>query len=65
LKKEVILCPKCKEEKNVIPIVYGMANWELGEQAKKNLVKLGGCCVGDHDPDWYCKACEVEFFGHK
>ncbi len=42
LKKQVILCPKCKEDKNVIPIIYGMANWELGEQAKKNMVKLGG-----------------------
>ncbi len=26
----------------MIPIVYGMANLELGKQAKMNMVKLGG-----------------------
>jgi ribosomal protein L37AE/L43A len=63
MKKDPHICPQCKTDKNVIPIIYGMANWELGEQAKKNQVKLGGCCVSDDDPVWYCKACEIEFSG--
>jgi hypothetical protein len=45
----------------VIPIVYGFPSHELFEEAEKGLVKLGGCCVKQDSPEWYCKRDNVEF----
>ena len=53
-------CPKCSS-KNVIPIVYGLPSPELFEKAEAGKVKLGGCCVGENDPEIYCKDCEYEW----
>jgi hypothetical protein len=31
------------------------------DAAKKGKIALGGCCVGDRDPQKQCKACGTEF----
>jgi len=52
-------CPKCGS-KEAIPIVYGLPISELGMKAKEGKVKLGGCCVDNYAPEYYCKDCEYE-----
>ena len=61
MQDKIKICPNCKSTKKVIPIVYGMPGWELGKQAEKGKIKLGGCCIGENDPEWFCKVCKVEF----
>ncbi len=53
-------CPKCKSE-NTIPISYGYPSEKGMRQAEKGKIKLGGCCISDNDPQWYCKSCKKEF----
>ena len=54
------ICPKCKSE-NIIDIVYGYPMASTMKKAEKGKVRLGGCCVGLHDPRYYCKKCDKEF----
>jgi hypothetical protein len=54
-------CPKCKSNKDVIKIIYGMPNKKLMKQADKGLVRLGGCVVNDCFPKYYCKRDDFEF----
>ncbi len=54
------ICPKCKS-KNVVSIVYGYPAKELFKEAEKGKVHLGGCCISNNDPQWYCKHCEKEW----
>ena len=49
-------CPKCNSEK-VIPIVYGLPSYDLGEKELRGEVMLGGCLVSLESPKWYCKNC--------
>ena len=60
MKRKAVNCPKCNS-KNIIPIVYGYPSLELSKEAEKGQVHLGGCCVTDNDPEWYCKDCEREW----
>ena len=53
-------CPKC-ESKEVVPIIYGMPSEELLEEMGKGEVALGGCCIIEGQPEWYCKTCDHEF----
>ena len=53
-------CPKCGSE-NAIPIVYGLPGAELFKQAEAGKVKLGGCCVEDDSPEYYCNDCDHEW----
>lgn len=53
-KSKLESCPRCRSS-NVIPILYGMPTSEAAEEKDKGLVKLGGCVVSDHDPQWHCK----------
>jgi len=53
-------CPKC-ESKEVIPIAYGYPSGEMLEKADRDEVALGGCCVIEGQPEWYCKTCDHEF----
>jgi hypothetical protein len=53
-------CPKCNS-KNAIPIICGFPASELFERAEEGKAKLGGCCVGENDPEFYCKDCENEW----
>jgi len=49
-------CPKCGEEKEIIVVVHGRPSGDLVELAmdKKNLVRLGGCSMGE---DRACGKC--------
>jgi len=42
-------------------IIYGYPGPELCEAEKRGEVELGGCCVGDNDPNFHCKACDHEW----
>ena len=47
-----IVCPKCKGK--LLDIVYGMPGPEMFEKANKHEVYLGGCCITEHDPKYFC-----------
>ena len=53
-------CPKCGS-KNAIPIVYGLPALELLEKAEAGKVKLGGCCIEESSPEFFCKDCNSEW----
>jgi hypothetical protein len=53
-------CPKCGSL-DVVPIMYGLPGPEMMEAANRGKIALGGCCVGDRDPQQECKACGVQF----
>lgn len=54
------VCPKCKSE-NIVDIVYGYPSREAREKAAKGEIELGGCCVYNGMPKYYCKDCGYEF----
>ena len=53
-------CSSCTSD-DVVPIVYGMPGLDLAEQAEDGKVALGGCCIGEDDPEWHCKECGFEW----
>lgn len=53
-------CLCCDSWKHAVPIVFGLPGEELEERALRGEVVLGGCCVTDDDPRWFCKRCEEE-----
>ncbi len=59
-RKKKIVCPKCKGK--LLDIVYGMPGPEMFEKANKHEVYLGGCCITEHDPQYFCPKCHTELF---
>jgi hypothetical protein len=55
-----IKCPKCQSN-NIISIVYGYPPYDVGEEAEKGFVQLGGCVINEDIPQWHCKNCGHEF----
>ncbi len=54
-------CPACGQA-TAIPVVYGLPDPELMDEAEAGRVALGGCCIiGDELPDYRCTACGHEF----
>ena len=55
-------CPKCGRT-NVAEILYGMPAFddELEARIKAGKVRVGGCCVTDHDPRFHCNKCHSDF----
>lgn len=53
-------CPRCGS-KNSIRIVYGYPSHELFNEAEAGKVKLGGCCIFESSPEYFCKECEHEW----
>ncbi len=53
-------CPKCGS-KSTLKILYGMPTYEAFEKAEAGEIKLGGCCIIEGAPDYYCKDCECEW----
>ena len=55
-------CPQCSSQENVVPILYGLVDFE-DAQIKKDLETrkyvLGGCVVLKEN--WYCYRCEFSF----
>jgi hypothetical protein len=56
------VCVQCGSQE-VIPIVYGLPDAELLEQAEAGEVSLGGCVVEEDSPVWHCSDCGHEW-GH-
>ncbi len=57
---EATSCPRC-DSADVVPIVYGLPGEELIAGSVAGEVALGGCCVGPHDPEFHCQACENDW----
>ena len=53
-------CPRCGSL-SVIKIIYGMPTHDAFLMAEEGKIKLGGCCITDLDPEYYCKDCENEW----
>lgn len=53
-------CPKCGS-KNTIKILYGEPTQEIFQQAEADEIKLGGCCIIEGGPEYFCKECENEW----
>ena len=53
-------CPKC-DSRNIVPIIYGMPDWELQEEYNKGKVELGGCVINEEPRDRHCKDCEHQW----
>jgi len=53
-------CSRCGSE-NTIPIIYGYPTEDTMEtclEADRNgEIKMGGCCVSERMPTYYCKDC--------
>lgn len=55
-----LACPECGSTE-VIPIVYGMPDWDLHLASERGEVAIGGCIVIGDDPTHQCRACGHEF----
>jgi (p)ppGpp synthase/HD superfamily hydrolase len=55
-------CPRCQSTR-VVPIEYGLPPVDIGQEAGRGDVILGGRRVSDGDPTWHCRHCGAEF-GH-
>ena len=49
-------CPSCGSP-SVAPIVYGLPDANLQEQARRGEVVLGGCEIIGEDPNRACREC--------
>lgn len=54
------ICPACGEKEGV-PIMYGYPSHKAIEASERGEVALGGCCIGDNDPERRCLKCEHEW----
>jgi len=58
------ICPVCKKDDKVIPILYGLMEFDAnGNSLFKDYgeFKPGGCNVSECDPTWYCKRDDCRF----
>lgn len=53
-------CPRCGSP-DIVPIMYGLPGPEMMEAANQGRIALGGCCVGERDPQKQCNACGSQF----
>jgi len=53
-------CPTCGNK--LTPILYGYPSPEAMEEADKEKIILGGCCVSWHNPTHYCKKCKKNIY---
>ena len=54
-------CPNCSSAEFVVPIRYGMPGPKMQQDYYEGKIKLGGCCIEENDPKWYCNKCERNF----
>ena len=54
------ICPKCKQ-KTGVNIGYGYPTPDIIEQVERQEIVLGGCIVGENQPDRHCVSCEHEW----
>jgi hypothetical protein len=55
------VCPKCKSNKDAIPIIYGPVTKKQQKNADKGKLKLGGNEVSKCYPNNFCKKDNIEF----
>lgn len=53
------VCPRCGETIQPVPILYGFPTYEAFEASERGEIRLGGCIVGDEDPEFACPACDA------
>lgn len=54
------VCPKCKSDKKVLPIFYGLTTGKFMKKNKKKYY-FGGCELTGCNPKWYCKTDQLKF----
>ena len=54
-------CPRCGKSDAIVPILYGLPAGEAMEEAERGEIALGGCMVGDIDPNYRCGRCLISF----
>lgn len=59
MNEAILQCPKCKETKNVIRVVYGWPSDEMEKQAEKGEILLGGCMK--INIKYFCKNCQLKY----
>ena len=47
--------------KITIRIVYGLPSYDLFLEGEAGKVKLGGCCIEENSPEYFCKDCNNEW----
>lgn len=55
------VCPICKSNKDVVPIIYGKPATALIKKAERGECWLGGCVVDKDSPWYYCKKDKKSF----
>lgn len=55
------VCPICKSNKDVVPIIYGKPATALIKKAERGECWLGGCVVDKDSPWHYCKKDKKSF----
>lgn len=55
-RRDGIVCPNCGAR--AVPIAWGLPGPDLFEESARGEVAIGGCLVGDDDPDYSCESCE-------
>jgi len=53
-------CAECGSL-DVVPILYGYPGPGMMDAAEQGRIALGGCCVGERDPQKQCNACGSQF----
>jgi hypothetical protein len=61
MNKEISKCPKCASQR-VAEIYYGFPAFEeIEADLRAERIVLGGCVIGENDPQWRCLNCNHEF----
>ena len=58
--KRKYICPSCKAKEG-LNIEYGMPSEEAFEASQRGEIALGGCCIGENDPERRCLKCGHEW----
>ena len=63
IKRKPRKCPQC-ESSRIVVVLYGMPEFspELDKSLKEGKIELGGCCIGNDDPQWKCAECDADIY---
>lgn len=53
-------CPTCHSSEHVVEIIYGYPDQSLLNSSREDFI-LGGCCISEDSPGWYCRSCDERF----
>lgn len=60
--KGTTVCPECGGK--LVPILYGLPDYEASLAAQRGEIALGGCLVMGDDPELACTGCESKYWIH-